>query len=82
MNDTARMNDVEARFLSNRTASQKIGFDNFMNNPPVRLLISMIPACDRPEVMEALLKEAFRNGWAAAEMSMAMASLRAEVGQS
>jgi hypothetical protein len=45
------MDTAEAKFLSDRTTSQKVGFDNLMNSPPIRLLISMIPAGERPEIM-------------------------------
>ena len=76
------MTDAEAKFLSERAAGQKTGFDNFMNSPPVRLLISMIPAGERPEIMETLLKEAFQNGWGAAEMNLMMTSIRTKLGQS
>lgn len=44
-------------------ASKKPGFDNFMKLPTIRLLISTVPAGDKPETLETLLQEAFDSGY-------------------
>lgn len=52
----------EAMRQSEITAKRK-GFDTFMSQPAIRLLISTIPTGERPETLETLLTEAFNAGF-------------------
>ena len=60
----------EKQITDRRNSSMKEGFDRFMNNNSIRLLISMIPPSDKPDIIETLLKEAFNSGYISGEGNM------------
>jgi len=59
MNIDTKEKDIEAR----ATASKRKGFDEFMKQPTIRLLISMIPAGEAKETLDTLLQQSFDTGW-------------------
>ncbi len=55
-----------AEALSDKCEVEMIAsFARFKESQTVRLLMSMVPSGDRPEVLETLLKEAHDRGFAA-----------------
>lgn len=53
---------TEEQISKNRELGHKAGFDSFMRSGSIRLLTSMIPAGDKAEILETLLREAFKAG--------------------
>lgn len=54
-----------AEMEAKQKADKKEGFARFMDQPATRMMMSMIPASDKPEVLETLLQETFSAGYAA-----------------
>lgn len=46
-------------------AAKKDGFAKWMDQPATRMMLSMIPASEKQEVLETLLQEAFNAGYQA-----------------
>lgn len=44
---------------------KKEGFANWKDQPATRMLMSMIPQAEKPEILETLLQETFNAGYAA-----------------
>ena len=50
-----------------RVVLQKMGFESFMKNSTNRLLMSMIPPGEKPEILEVMLRSAYNAGWGGGE---------------
>ena len=48
------------------------GFGSFLNQPATRLLLSMIPPAENPDVLQTLLKECFESGHDNGSMTVIM----------
>lgn len=55
--------DMIHKFRQRETEAMEAGYQKFMQSPPIRLLLSMIPSGDHPEALTALLREAYVLGW-------------------
>jgi hypothetical protein len=60
---------AEVERLRKRLADQ--AFSNWLEQPTVRFMISMIPPSDRPEVLQTLLRDGFNSGVAVGGAAMA-----------
>ena len=70
------MNIAAARETEARSkANQKAAFAKWMDQPATRMMMSMIPASDRPEVLETLLQETFGAGFASGSGDTAVSFL-------
>ena len=58
-------------------AKKKSAFAKWMDQPATRMMISMIPASDKPEVLETLLQETFNAGFGAGSGETAASFLEA-----
>lgn len=56
---TAERDVIQAR----EATAKKKGFDQFMTQPTTRMMISMIPAGEKQEVLETLLFETYNAGF-------------------
>lgn len=55
---------------------RKDAFQLWMMRPTTRLMTSMIPKCDKPEVLQTLLQEAFDAGFDSGGAEMAVGLLQ------
>lgn len=70
------MIDIESE--RNRTQQKtKEHFDRWLSTPATRLMLSMIPAAEKPEVLETLLRECFNQGYAVGGVDFALTALTA-----
>ena len=51
------------QFEAKSATAKAAAFDRFMQQPTIRVLISMIPRAEHEEVLTTLLQEAFTQGW-------------------
>lgn len=61
MSITTTVNEMEAKSAARR----KSAFDRWMDQPATRMMMSMIPAAEKREVLETLLQETFNSGFQA-----------------
>lgn len=52
-------------------AARKAGFAKWMDQPATRMMMSMIPTGEKPEVLETLLQETFNAGFNSGSGDMA-----------
>lgn len=69
-----------SEFEADQKSRQKDGFDRWMDQPATRMMMSMIPPSERPEVLETLLKETFNAGFGAGTGATAGSFLEAMIG--
>ncbi len=66
---------TEDRYKQRSDLEQKKGFEDFLAQPSIRLLMSMIPPSERQETMETLLSEAYKAGFNRGSGSFALMTL-------
>lgn len=62
--------ETQERMLSQMDAVRKDSYNKFMAQPITKLLISMIPPGQSPEVLQTLLTAAYEYGYGVAMASM------------
>lgn len=71
------MTDTKSDVAAKEKAAKKEGFDKWMDSPATRMMLSMIPPSEKPEVLETLLQETFNAGFSAGSGSTAGTLLEA-----
>lgn len=67
----------ETEYKAQDTKAQDQSFQMFMETPTVRLLISMIPPMENPDVIRTILKEAHSSGWHGGACSVSIMMVKA-----
>lgn len=57
------MIDSPAEMEARDKVAKRDGFAKWMDQPATRMMVSMIPASEKQEVLETLLQEAFNAGY-------------------
>jgi hypothetical protein len=55
-------NETLEAFIARRKAEQAKGFEDLLARPEVKLLVSMVPATEQPELLKTLLGTFFDAG--------------------
>ncbi len=72
------MNDDTIKKALARFESRRVDeFIAYMNSPATKLLISMIPACQPPELVETLLRATYERGFEIGVSAVALPMLEA-----
>ena len=62
--------EIKAKIAKMRSSvenAKKESFDTFKDQPTIRLLMSMVPAGERPEILDTLLRSAHDRGYDTAQ---------------
>ena len=69
------MHLTKEQFLQREKAASEEQFQEFMSNPTIRLLISMIPATENRDVLHTLLKETFSQAFSRGSLFFAITAM-------
>ncbi len=67
----------EAEMKVQEATEKKRAFDSFMDQPTIRLLVSMVPGSEHKDTLNTLLQESFNSGWSGGSGSIALTFLKA-----
>lgn len=67
----------EAEMKAKEVTDKKRAFEDFMSQPTIRLLVSMIPASEHKDTLNTLLQESFNSGWSGGSGNVAMSFFKA-----